>query len=96
MGQEKRPFGMRLESELYGGIERQAKREGRSPANLGEVLLTWAFRQLQIAGNSIALLESSIAPVPRERAKRDMARLRKAHESLTADKPSQDDKTKAS
>lgn len=92
MGQEKRPFGLRLESELYADIERQAKREGRSPANLGEVLLTWAFRQLQIAGNSIALLESSIAQAPRERAKGGMARLRKAQNNLAEDDPSQEKK----
>ena len=63
MGQEKRPFGMRLESELYGQIERQAKREGRTPANLGEVLLRWAFRQLDLAGDSLRLIELDVIPV---------------------------------
>jgi hypothetical protein len=58
MGQEKRAFGVRIEAELYAALERQAKREGRSTANLGEVLLSWAFKQLQRVGDSIRLLES--------------------------------------
>jgi hypothetical protein len=61
MGREKRSFGMRIDADLYAQLEKQAKREGRSPANLGEVLLTWAFKQLHLAGNSVTLLDLNVS-----------------------------------
>lgn len=60
MGEEKRPFGVRLEPELYAALESRAKHEKRSPANLGELLIEWAMKQLNIAGSTIVLLDSTI------------------------------------
>ena len=56
MGQEKRAFSLRLDAALHEQLARQAKIEGRTPANLAEVLITWSFRKLLESGNSLLLI----------------------------------------
>ena len=48
-------LNLRIRPELKKAIETAANAEFRSPGNLGELLLEWAFDQLKAAGNSIEL-----------------------------------------
>jgi hypothetical protein len=61
MGEEKTPFSIRLESTIYEKLASYAKKEKRSEANLGEVLMVWAFEQLERVGNSLRLLELNVS-----------------------------------
>jgi predicted transcriptional regulator len=58
--EKKTSLSLKVRSELKRDIERVAKAERRSPGNLSEVLLEWAFSQLQVAGNSIDLLKENL------------------------------------
>lgn len=62
---KKEYLSLRIRPELKKAIETAAKEEFRSPGNLGELLLEWAFDQLKFAGNSIEL-KRRIARPPAE------------------------------
>jgi hypothetical protein len=98
MGDSRVNAGVKVPPELKRALQLQADKEDRTLSKLCELLLSWSLKQLQIAGNSFALQERSIVPpTPRERAKKGMAQLQRVHDTiLAADKPSQDEKKKAS
>lgn len=62
MPSKKTHLNLAVEHALKDALQRQADKEGRSLGNLGELLIKWAHRQLQIAANSVALLEIDIDP----------------------------------
>lgn len=55
MGEAKVNAGVKIPPSLKAALERQAAREDKTLSKLCEVLIGWAFEQLQIAGNSFVL-----------------------------------------
>ncbi|HVB35395.1 MAG TPA: hypothetical protein VNJ52_13625 [Patescibacteria group bacterium] len=55
MGEAKVNAGVKIPPDLKAALERQAAREDKTLSKLCEVLLSWAYQQLQIAGNSFSL-----------------------------------------
>jgi hypothetical protein len=55
MGEAKVNAGVKIPPDLKAALERQATREDKTLSKLCEVLLGWAYQQLQIAGNSFVL-----------------------------------------
>ncbi len=60
MGEWKAPLSLRVRNELRAELEVFAAREKRKLGNLGEVLVEWAFEQLQIVGSTERLLKFKI------------------------------------
>lgn len=60
MGEWKAPLSLRVRRDLRAGLEEYAARNGRSLGNVGEVLLEWSFRQLQVVGSIERLLQYKI------------------------------------
>lgn len=50
MGEWKAPLSLRIRQELRRELEEAATKERRTLANLGELLLEWAYEQLKVAG----------------------------------------------
>ena len=57
MGVWKIQISLRIPLELREGMQQFADGEKRKLGNLGEVLLTWAFEQLKMAGSVSKLIE---------------------------------------
>lgn len=57
---KKLPLSLKVRAELKQALKDWAKREDRSEGNLGELLLEWAFRQLQNAGDTITLKKLAV------------------------------------
>lgn len=51
MGEWKAPLSLRIRQELRRELEEAAANERRTLANLGELLLEWAYEQLKLAGS---------------------------------------------
>lgn len=51
MGEWKAPLSLRIRQELRRELEEAAANERRTLANLGELLLEWAYEQLKVAGS---------------------------------------------
>lgn len=51
MGEWKAPLSLRIRQELRRELEEAAAKERRTLANLGELLLEWAYEQLKVAGS---------------------------------------------
>lgn len=66
MGEWKAQISIRVRQDLRIGLEDQAARERRKLGNLGEVLLEWAFEQLQSVGSTERLLRYRIRRDGRE------------------------------
>jgi hypothetical protein len=62
MGEWKAQLSLRVRQELRRELEEFAYKERRKLGNLGEVLLEWAWEQLQAAGSTNRLLKSKIRP----------------------------------
>jgi hypothetical protein len=62
MGEAKVNAGVKIAPDLKAALERQAEREDKTLSKLCEVLLGWAYQQLQIAGNSFVLKSWEAAP----------------------------------
>ena len=60
MGEWKAPLSLRVRQDLRAGLEEVAAREKRTLANIGEVILEWAFQQLLVAGSTERLLKYKI------------------------------------
>lgn len=74
MGEWKTPISVRLPQAVKDDLQKFADREHRKLANLSELLLTWAYKQMKIAKSSERLLKCKIqSKVRRHRAlpKRD-------------------------
>ena len=51
MGEWKAPLSLRIRQEFRRELEEAAAKERRTLANLGELLLEWAYEQLKVAGS---------------------------------------------
>lgn len=67
MGEAKVNAGVKIPPDLKAALERQAAREDKTLSKLCEVLLGWAYQQLQIAGNSYELKTWEAQPSPASR-----------------------------
>lgn len=76
---------LKVRPDILAGIERIAAEQERSRSKIGEMLLAWSLRQLQIAGSFDTLMTSTIA-ARRRSAKEGMAQLRKDQENIEARK----------
>lgn len=62
MGVTRVNAGIKVLPDLKRALQRQATREDKTLSKLGEVLLQWAFEQLQMAGDSFALKKWEARP----------------------------------
>ena len=62
MGVQRVNAGIKVLPDLKKAMLRQAKAEDKTLSKLGEVLLQWAFEQLQIAGDSMKLKKWEASP----------------------------------
>ena len=60
MGEWKAQISLRVRQELRREMEEFADKERRKLGNVGEVLLEWAWTQLQVAGSIERLLKFKI------------------------------------
>ena len=60
MGEWKVNVTLRLRQSLKEGLGEFAKQEHRSLGNLGEMLMEWAFKQLDAAGSTERLLKQKV------------------------------------
>jgi len=60
MGEWKAPLSLRVRRDLRAGLEEFSAREKRALGNIGEVLLEWSVKQLQVAGSTEQLLRYGI------------------------------------
>jgi len=60
MGEWKAPISLRVRQDLRREMEKFAYKERRKLGNLGEMLLEWAWAQLQAAGSTERLLKFKI------------------------------------
>ena len=60
MGEEKAHLSLRIRQDLRRELEEFANKERRKLGNLGEVLVEWAWEQLQAAGSLDRLLKFQI------------------------------------
>jgi hypothetical protein len=65
MGEARVNAGVKISPDLKAALERQAAREDKTLSKLCEVLLGWAYQQLQIVGNSFALKTWEAQPLAR-------------------------------
>src|SRR5437667_12390381 len=63
MGEWKAQLSLRIRQDLRRDLEAWAERERRKLGNLTEILLEWAFEQLQAAGSSDLLLKAKFKKV---------------------------------
>ena len=61
MGEWKAPLSLRIRQEFRRELEEVAARDRRTLANVGELLLEWAYDQLKIAGSLERLLNARLA-----------------------------------
>lgn len=61
MGEWKAPLSLRIRQELRQELEGAAAKERRTLANLGELLLEWAYEQLKVAGSIDRLYNLQLA-----------------------------------
>ncbi len=66
MGEWKAQISIRVRQELRREMEEFAYKERRKLGNLGELLLEWAWEQLQIVGSSERLMKFRV-PVSAQR-----------------------------
>ncbi len=92
MGDSRVNAGVKVPPELKRALQLQADKEDRTLSKLCELLLSWSLKQLQIAGNSIALQDYNVSIDASAAAKAGMQRLREAEKNLTHDKSSRDKK----
>ena len=64
MGEWKAPLSLRVRQQLRAGLEQAAARDKRTLGNLGEVLLEWSFKQLQVVGSTERLLNYKVRTKP--------------------------------
>ena len=62
MGESKAFLSMRVRHTLRDALQKVADREHRKVANLSEVLMEWAFEQLEATGSLERLLKSKVRP----------------------------------
>jgi hypothetical protein len=62
MGEWKAQISLRVRQDLRREMENFASKERRKLGNVGEVLLEWAWMQLQAAGSIDRLLKFGIRP----------------------------------
>jgi hypothetical protein len=62
MGEWKIPISVRVPQTVKDDLQKFADREHRKLANLSELLMTWACKQLKIAKSSEQLLKCKIQP----------------------------------
>ncbi len=83
MSNKRIPLSLRVKPELRRALEQQARAEGRSPANLAELLLEWSFAQLEAAGNSLELKSWKAQPSGESTAERQARTARRVFEAET-------------
>jgi hypothetical protein len=74
MKDKKAFLSLRIRADLKSAIEKIAKEECRTPGNLGELRLEWAYKQLKTAGNSIELLSWRAQPPSGSRTQKNVPR----------------------
>lgn len=62
MGTQRVTAGIKILPELKTKMLEQAQREDKTLSKLGEVLLAWAFEQLEVAENTLALKDWKAVP----------------------------------
>jgi hypothetical protein len=69
MGEWKKPISIRVPQTVKDDLQKCADREHRKLANLSEILVTWACKQLKAAKSTERLLKCNFRPSSR-RSKR--------------------------
>ncbi len=77
------PLSLKVRPELRRSLENQARAEHRAPSNLAELLLEWAFAQLELAGNSLVLKTWRAQPSDQATAERQARIARGVFEAKT-------------
>lgn len=67
MGEWKAPLSLRIRQDLRRELEEFAVKERRRLGNVGEVLVEWAWAQLQAAGSIDRLLKFKIRSAKKEK-----------------------------
>lgn len=60
MGEWKTQLSIRVSQELRRDFEAFAEKERRKPSSMADIVLTWAFEQLKVAGSIERLLKCQL------------------------------------
>lgn len=80
MGEQRVNAGIKVPPDLKRALQRQAVKEDKTLSKLGEVLLQWAFKQLQVAGDSLELKQWEAQPVNKDQLAQSLDTDRKVFE----------------